>query len=117
VTVGAWLDAGCPGSVDRYVDPVDHAFAGLEARLPDGRVLSVRPAPRRAVGPDLTALVAGCRGRFMTPLTAHLRVHLRDAIKPSTCIVRVDRDPAPTAAESKVLYEIEAAMRAMPLPK
>src|SRR5205085_311938 len=64
VTVGAWIEAGCPGSVDTFVDPVDHAIAGLDARIPDGRILRVRPGPRRAVGPDLTALYLGARGRY-----------------------------------------------------
>ena len=45
--------------------------------LANGDPLEVRPAPRRAVGPDLAALVVGARGRFATVTGAWLRVHVR----------------------------------------
>jgi alkyldihydroxyacetonephosphate synthase len=109
-TLGGWLDAGCPGSVDRYDDPVDHAFAGLDARLKDGRILSVRACPRRAVGPDLTALVSGARGRFMTPLAASVRVYPKGVVRPKAP-VGIERDPAVGADEERVLAAIEQAIR------
>ncbi|MDB4935362.1 MAG: hypothetical protein JWP87_2334, partial [Labilithrix sp.] len=57
ITVGDWLAKGAPGAASVFADPADHLVAGLEATLPDGKKLEVRPGPRRAVGPDLTALV------------------------------------------------------------
>jgi alkyldihydroxyacetonephosphate synthase len=109
-TLGAWIDAGCPGAIDRWVDPVDHAIAGLDARIKDGRVLSIRACPRRAVGPDLTALVVGAHGRFATPLSAHVRVHRSRALHPSTNAVRLDRDPPLGSGESTLLDAIERAL-------
>ena len=63
-SVGDWLARGAPGARDRWLDPADQLLAGLEATLVDGRRLRIRPAPRRAVGPDLSALFVGAGGRF-----------------------------------------------------
>ncbi len=112
VTVGAWLDAGCPGAVDPYDDPVDHAVAGLDARLPDGRVLSVRPAPRRAVGPDPMALVLGARGRFATPLSATLRIHRDGAAIVCSGATAIDRAAPETAGEARLLEAIRVQLGA-----
>ena len=59
-SVGAWLSAGAPGAPDKDNDPVSQLVCGLDLALNDGRTLSVRPAPRRAVGPDLIdAMIKG----------------------------------------------------------
>ena len=58
-----WLAKGAAGSRDRWLDPADQLLAGLDATLTDGRQVVIRPAPRRAVGPDLTALFVGAQGR------------------------------------------------------
>jgi alkyldihydroxyacetonephosphate synthase len=112
VTLGAWIDAGCPGSVDPFIDPVDHALAGLDARMPDDRVLRVRPAPRRAVGPDLVSLFVGTRGRFGAPLAAHVRLHANGARTATTGPVTFERDPSPTEGERRLCDAIESALTA-----
>ncbi|MBI3182225.1 MAG: FAD-binding oxidoreductase [Myxococcales bacterium] len=48
------------------------------ALLPDGRVYHSHPSPRRAAGPDLTALLLGGEGRFGLVLAATVRC----AVKP-----------------------------------
>jgi alkyldihydroxyacetonephosphate synthase len=110
VTLGAWIDAGCPGAVDPFIDPVDHALAGLDAKMPDSRILRVRPAPRRAVGPDLVALFVGTRGRFGTPLAAHVRLHADGARRATTSPVTFERDPLPTEGEKRLADAIESAL-------
>ncbi len=75
LTVAEWIGAGGPGARSPWLDPADHVLAGFEARLPSGELLAVRPAPRRAVGPDLLALFWGLGGRFGQVVSAHLRVH------------------------------------------
>jgi len=112
VTLGAWIEAGCPGAVDPFIDPVDHALAGLDARIPDGRILRVRPAPRRAVGPDLFALFVGTRGRFGQPLAAHVRLHRDGARTATTGPVTFERDPSPTEGEKRLCDAIETALTA-----
>jgi alkyldihydroxyacetonephosphate synthase len=88
-TVDAWIAQGAPGAPDPWLDPADHLLAGFTARLASGAELSVRPGPRRAVGPDLFALFLGMRGRVGTILSAHLRAHGGSAPRPlATGILR-----------------------------
>jgi alkyldihydroxyacetonephosphate synthase len=70
--VGAWLARGGLGRADKANDPVVQSIAGLEMVLPSGAELSIRPAPRRAVGPDLIHAVIGARGRLGIIVGAHL---------------------------------------------
>lgn len=70
-----WLGTGAPGARDAWEDPVDSLVAGLAAELPTGARIEVRPSPRRAVGPDLTALFVGAGERFGRILDATLRIH------------------------------------------
>ncbi|MFW6067348.1 MAG: FAD-binding oxidoreductase [Myxococcota bacterium] len=79
VALCEWLAVGAPGSRDHADDPVDQLVAGLEVVLPDGRPLAIRPAPRRAVGPDLTSAQVGARGALGVIIGAHLVVRARRA--------------------------------------
>lgn len=72
LTVGRWLDDGAPGRRDKANDPVDQFIAGLDVVLPDGTRMDLKPAPRRAVGPDLISAIIGARGRLGTIVGAHL---------------------------------------------
>ena len=112
VTVSAWIDAGCPGAVDMFVDPVDHAVAGLDAKIPDGRILRVRPGPRRAVGPDLTALFLGGRARYGETLAAHLRLHRDGAWPATTHPTTFERDPGLNDGEAGLCDAIGRELRA-----
>ena len=76
-SVSAWLARGAPGARDHADDPVDQLVAGLEAVLPDGRALDIRPAPRRAVGPDLIGAFVGGRGKLGIITGAHLVARAR----------------------------------------
>ncbi len=58
-SVRQWLSQGAVGGPDPWSDPVDHLVAGLEADIGEHGKLSLRPMPRRATGPDLSALVCG----------------------------------------------------------
>ena len=76
-SVASWLAQGAPGGRDHRDDPVDQLVAGLEAVLADGRELDIRPAPRRAVGPDLVGALVGGRGRLGVITGAHLVARAR----------------------------------------
>jgi alkyldihydroxyacetonephosphate synthase len=110
-TVAEWLARGCPGTRDRWMDPVDQVVAGLDATLADGRPLRIRPAPRRAVGPDLTALFLGAAGRFGRVDRAWLRVHPLGVPRPTSHPFQVDRDPPVSPGEASLLDATEAALR------
>jgi len=110
-TVAEWLARGAPGARDRWLDPVDQLLAGLEATLADGRVLRIRPAPRRSVGPDLTALFVGAGGRFGRIDRAWLRVHPRGVRRPSSAPFRHEREPPLNAGEQSILDAIARGLR------
>jgi alkyldihydroxyacetonephosphate synthase len=98
VRVGDWLAAGLPGAPDPWADPVARPLAGLDAALPSGRVLRVRAAPRRAVGPDLLSLFVGT-AHLGRPLTATLRLARAGAPPARTLPFRFERETAPSAGE------------------
>jgi alkyldihydroxyacetonephosphate synthase len=97
-SVAAWIADGAPGVAAPWSDPADHLVAGFAAHFPDGRLLEVRPAPRRSVGPDLFALVLGQKGRYVTLVECWLRVHVVGTRRPSAPF-RAPTAPTPTAAE------------------
>lgn len=108
---GTWLARGAPGARDAWSDPADHLVAGLDVRLAFGERLSIRPAPRRAVGPDLMALVMGLEGRFGKVERAWIRVHRKDAPAPATHPLVADRNPPMTDGERAMFDAIEKALR------
>jgi len=110
-TIAEWLAEGAPGARDPWLDPVDHLVAGLDARLADGKELRVRPSPRRAVGPDLVALLFGTRGRFGTITRAHLRVHPRGGRRAETHPFVRERAPALSQGERDLFDAIAREMR------
>jgi len=70
-TLGGFIAAGLPGMPEPFADPVRGSVCGLEAR---GAVAQFRllAAPRRATGPNLTALCVGARGQIAQVESASL---------------------------------------------
>ena len=96
IAVGDWLAKGAPGATSAFADPADHLLAGLEATLLSGDKLEVRAGPRRAVGPDLTALFVGAHSRFGSIDRAWLRIHRLHARRPrSRCRQATSTLPSP----------------------
>src|SRR6185436_3268473 len=111
-TVSSWIAGGARGAPDPWSDPVDHLVAGFTARLPSGAELEVRPAPRRAVGPDTFALFLGTAGRVGKISAAHLRVHETGA-RPRPLETKIDRQPALTDRERTWLERMHQAVVAI----
>jgi alkyldihydroxyacetonephosphate synthase len=111
-TVRGWIDAGLPGAHSVFADPADHVLAGFEATLVNDDKLVVRPCPRRAVGPDLAALVLGAHGRFARVDRAWLRVHRKDARRVALPVPDVDLDPPLGEDESRLLDAIATELGA-----
>jgi alkyldihydroxyacetonephosphate synthase len=114
-SVGAWIAAGARGARDPWVDPADHLVAGFVARFRgvEGDVV-VRPAPRRAVGPDLLALVVGMHGRFAQLSRVWLRVHPVGAAQGATAPFRAPAPSPPSEEEERMLQRIEEALEQSP---
>jgi alkyldihydroxyacetonephosphate synthase len=91
--VARWIAQGLPGAADPWSDPVAQPIAGLTARLHRGGTLVIRPAPRRAVGPDLFALFAGAGERIGVVQTATLCVRRRGAPTARALPFAIERNP------------------------
>ena len=109
-TVASWLARGARGARDAWLDPADHLLAGLEMRLHDGTHVAIRPAPRRAVGPDLVSLVVGMQERYATVERAWLRVQRVGVKRPDHGRLGVDLDPPLEAGETRLLGAIAKSL-------
>jgi alkyldihydroxyacetonephosphate synthase len=107
-TVAHFLARGAPGSLDPWLDPVDHFVAGFTAKMTSGADLVVRPGPRRAVGPDLYALFHGQGERAGVLTSAHLRVH-RSGLEPRPLASGVERNPPLSGDERDITTRALAA--------
>ncbi len=110
-TVGVWLESGAPGARSAWLDPADHLVAGFTVRIrATNATFSIRPAPRRAVGPDLSALVLGVRGRLLALDSVWLRVHRVGVARPTSD--KFDDEAGDLDDDEKRLFaEIEEALR------
>lgn len=73
-TVGGWAACRGAGQASSRYGKIEDIVVGLQAVLPDGRPLNVRPVPRRAVGPGIQHLLIGSEGvfGFITELTMRI---------------------------------------------
>ena len=68
-------------------------------------------SPKRSVGSDLFALLAGCEGRFFSLKKASLRVHHIGVKRPEAPPFRYDEQTQPSAAEASLLDAIAHALQ------
>ncbi|AKT44031.1 FAD-binding oxidoreductase [Chondromyces crocatus] len=110
-SVASWIASGGRGAPDPWLDPVDHLVAGFTARLASGAELEVRPAPRRAVGPDLFSLFLGMEERVGTLSSVWLRVRGSGQSRPlPTSLVRQPEIQGPEAAWIDEVARVAAAV-------
>ena len=98
--VNDFVAQGMPGMGDPFEDPVDQRLAGFTARTHAGVELAVAPAPRRATGPDLSALFVGALAAVGTVRHAWLRARSLRATPARPLPSRVDPAPPLTPPES-----------------
>ncbi len=109
VTITQWLAQGAPGARSAWLDPADHLVAGFCARAPGREAFTIRPAPRRAVGPDLLGLILGKSPSVLTLESVWLRVHRVGTARP-TCEAFSDSEEPLTADERALYAAIDEAM-------
>jgi len=113
-TVGTWLEQGAKNARSAWLDPADHLIAGFSAHSRAGQRLSafrIRPAPRRAVGPDLLSLVLGTRARFVVLESVWLRVHRLDTPRVKAAFASPDEGEPLNRDETALFDAIEEALR------
>ncbi|MDQ5815348.1 MAG: FAD-binding oxidoreductase [Actinomycetota bacterium] len=118
-TVGGWIATRACGQLSARYGGIEDLLVGLEAVLPDGRIVRSRVAPRRATGPDVAALMLGSEGTLGIVTEATLRVspipegradaaltfdHMNEAV--AACRALAQSDLRPTMAR---LYDKEDA--------
>jgi alkyldihydroxyacetonephosphate synthase len=101
---------GLPGARPPHEDPVAQRLAGFGATLPSGETLHVRVAPRRATGPDATALYVGTAGQSGRIQHAVLPAPLRSASLARALPFVGDTAPPVSPAEATAFARILAAL-------
>jgi alkyldihydroxyacetonephosphate synthase len=88
LTLAAFVEQGLPGMPDPFLDPVRGYVCGLEARGAQAAFRLV-PAPRRATGPDLSALCLGAQGAIARVEQASLALTRPTAVAASRASLQV----------------------------
>jgi alkyldihydroxyacetonephosphate synthase len=109
ITVDEYVARGMPGAREPLEDPVAPRLAGFGASLPNGEVLSVRVTPRRATGPDSSALFVGAAGRVGRVKHAVLPAPERHVPEARRLEFDGEIAPAVTPAEEHAFERILAA--------
>lgn len=73
-TIGGWAACRGAGQESSRFGKIENIVVGLKAVLPDGRVLEVRPLPKRATGPSILDLIVGNEGALAIITELTLRV-------------------------------------------
>ncbi|MDR1572122.1 MAG: FAD-binding oxidoreductase [Clostridiales Family XIII bacterium] len=73
-SMGGLVATRSTGQFSTYYGGIEDLVCGLEAVLPNGEPIAIRPVPRRAAGPDLRHIAIGSEGAlvFITEVTVKI---------------------------------------------
>ena len=103
-TVGGWVSTRATGQLSSRYGGIEDLIAGMEAVLPDGRIVRTRGTPRSAVGPDVASLLIGAEGTLGVVTEVTLRVAPLPPARLDLCI-RFEHMAEGVAAFRKIAQE------------
>jgi len=103
-TVGGWVSTRAVGQLSSRYGAIEDLIAGLEAVLPDGRIVRTKGTPRAAIGPDVASLLLGAEGTLGIVTEVTLRVAPLPPARLDLC-VRFEHMSEGVAAYRKVAQE------------
>jgi alkyldihydroxyacetonephosphate synthase len=74
-TLGGWISTRAVGQFSTKYGKIEDMVLGMEVVLPNGKLLSINPVPRRSTGPSLKDLFLGAEGTMGIVTKAMLSVH------------------------------------------
>ena len=74
-TLGGWISTRAAGQFSTKYGKIEDMVLGMEVVLPDGNLLSIKPVPRRSVGPSLKDLFLGGEGALGIVTRATISIH------------------------------------------
>ena len=74
-TLGGWISTRAVGQFSTKYGKIEDMVLGMEVVLPDGRLLGIKPVPRRSTGPSLKDLFLGGEGTLGIVTRAVVSVH------------------------------------------
>jgi alkyldihydroxyacetonephosphate synthase len=103
-TVGGWVSTRATGQLSSRYGGIEDLIVGMEAVLPDGRIVTTRGTPRSAAGPDVASLLIGAEGTLGIVTDVTLRVHPLPHARLDLCI-RFEHMAEGVAAFRKIAQE------------
>lgn len=103
-TVGGWVSTGAVGQLSSRYGAIEDLIAGLEAVLPDGRIVRTKGTPHAAAGPDVARLLIGAEGTLGIVTEVTLRVSPLPPARLDLC-VRFEHMSEGVAACRKIAQE------------
>jgi alkyldihydroxyacetonephosphate synthase len=85
-SVGGWVATRACGQLSARYGGIEDIVLGLEAVLPGGDIVRSKTVPRRAVGPDVAALMIGSEGTLGVVTEATLKISPPPEERTDVCI-------------------------------
>lgn len=97
-TVGGWAACRGGGQESSRFGKIENIVVGLEAVMPDGKLLEVRPLPKRASGPSILDLIVGNEGTLAIITRLTMRIWKLPAAEERIVLALPAREAALTLA-------------------
>ncbi|MDF2374563.1 MAG: FAD-binding oxidoreductase [Rhizobiaceae bacterium] len=105
-TVGGWAACRGGGQASSRYGKIEDIVTGIEVVLPDGKLIRVKSAPRRAVGPSVIDIFVGCEGTLGIITEVTLRIWRLPEVDIPLCCAFPDLESALLSARQIMQAEL-----------